>query len=142
MHPVMFIRSTMRPWRAPLATFVRTLKLGGKGDASLCATNARRGVSSARCFIEDEGGPLEAGVQTQASNHLKPRWSRAIVVSVEAKGGARLRQVRLKKTNASEPLMTCRNPLHGVETGMRVEPGMEAGRKLLTAQPASGMKAA
>ena len=31
------------------------------------------------------------------------------MVSVGAKGGARLRQVSLKETNASEPLMTCRN---------------------------------
>jgi hypothetical protein len=30
------------------------------------------------------------------------------VVSVEEKGGERLRQVSVKKTNESEPLMTCR----------------------------------
>jgi len=40
-----------------------------------------------RNFDEDEGMPLEAGEQTQASNHLKLRGSRAQVVSVEAKGG-------------------------------------------------------
>jgi len=34
------------------------------------------------------------------------------------KGGAGLRQVRIKKTNASEPLMTCRKTLHDVETGI------------------------
>ena len=38
------------------------------------------------------------------------------MVNVEAKGGARLCQVRLKETNESKPLMTCRNPLDGVET--------------------------
>jgi hypothetical protein len=48
-------------------------------------------------------------LQEQASNHLKLRGSRAFVVSVEAKGGARLCQVRIEETNASEPLMTCRN---------------------------------
>ena len=31
------------------------------------------------------------------------------MVSVVGKGGAKLRQVRLKETNVSEPLMTCRN---------------------------------
>jgi hypothetical protein len=34
------------------------------------------------------------------------------VVSVVGNGGARLRQVRFKETNASEPLMTCRKVLN------------------------------
>jgi len=84
----------------------KSLAFPGK---SVCATNARRGVSSVRCFIEDEGWPLEVGMQKQASNHLKLRRSRAVVVSVEAKGGARLCQVRFKETNESKPLMRCRN---------------------------------
>ena len=71
-----------------------------------------------RCFTHDEGRPLEVGVQAQASNHGKRRRSRVVVVSVAGKGGAGLRQVRIKKTNASEPLMTCRKTLHGVETGI------------------------
>jgi len=50
-------------------------------------------------------------LQEQAPNHLKLRGLRGLVVSVEAKGGARLCQVRVKETNASEPLMTCRNPI-------------------------------
>ena len=48
-------------------------------------------------------------MQEQAPNHLKLLGSRALVVSVEAKGEARLRQVRIRETNASEPSMTCRN---------------------------------
>ena len=43
---------------------------------------AEQGV---RNFVEDEGRPLEVGVQAQASNHLKLRGSRARVVSVEVK---------------------------------------------------------
>jgi len=39
-------------------------------------------------------------------------------VSVAGKGGAELRQVRITKTNASEPLMTCRKTLRDVETGI------------------------
>jgi len=39
-------------------------------------------------------------------------------VSVVGKGGAGLRQVRITKTNVSEPLRACRKTLHGVETGI------------------------
>ncbi|MGF6935640.1 transposase InsO family protein [Paraburkholderia sp. UCT70] len=96
-----------------------------------------------RCFIKDEGGPLGVGVQEQASNHHKLRELRARVVSVDGKGGARLRQVRVRKTNASEPLMTCRNVLTEVETGILTSiPRQRLGAYLLAAQLASGMKAA
>jgi hypothetical protein len=61
-----------------------------------------------RCFTEDEGGPLGTGLQEQVSNRLKLRGLRAFVVSVDGKGGARLRQVQIEETNASEPLMKCR----------------------------------
>jgi len=36
-----------------------------------------------RNCAKDEGGPLGAGLQEQASNHLKLLWSKAMVVSVE-----------------------------------------------------------
>ncbi len=39
-------------------------------------------------------------------------------MNVAGKGGAVLRQVRIKKTNASEPLMTCRKTSTDVETGI------------------------
>jgi hypothetical protein len=38
-----------------------------------------------RSCVEDEGGPLGAGLQEQASNHLKLLWPKAMVVSVEEK---------------------------------------------------------
>jgi hypothetical protein len=38
-----------------------------------------------RNCTEDEGGPLGAGLQEQASNHLKLLRSKAMVVSVEEK---------------------------------------------------------
>jgi hypothetical protein len=51
--------------------------------------------------------------------------------------------VRIRKTNASEPLMTCRNVLTEVGTGILTSiPRQRLGAYLLTAQPASGMKAA
>jgi hypothetical protein len=43
------------------------------------------GVDNARNCERDEGRPLEAGLQEQASNHLKLLWSRARVVSVKEK---------------------------------------------------------
>lgn len=39
-------------------------------------------------------------------------------MSVAGKGGAGLRQVRIKKTNASEPLRMCRKNVRDVETGI------------------------
>ena len=96
-----------------------------------------------RCFIKDEGRPFEVGLQEQTSNHHKLRRSRAFVVSVDGKGGARIRQVRIKKANVSEPLMRCRNVPRDVETGTRTSvPRARVERSLLTAQLASGMKAA
>ncbi len=41
----------------------------------------------------DGGRPPGAGFQEQAPNHLKLRWSKVIVVSVEEKGEAKPRQV-------------------------------------------------
>jgi hypothetical protein len=57
-------------------------------------------------------------VQAQTSNHGKRRRLRVGVVSVAGKGGAELRQVGITKTNASEPLMTCRKTVTDVETGI------------------------
>ena len=39
---------------------------------------------------KDEGGPLGAGLQGQASNHLKLLWLRARVVSVKEKSWLRI----------------------------------------------------
>ena len=45
---------------------------------------------SVRNCTKDEGGPLGAGLQEQASNHLKLLWSKAMVVSVEEKSRQRI----------------------------------------------------
>jgi len=58
-------------------------------------------------------------MQVKASNRPELLWLRAMVVSVVGKGAARLRQVRIMKTNAIEPLMTCRKRRDGVETGRK-----------------------
>ncbi len=79
----------------------------------------------------DEGRPLGAGDQAQAPNHCELLSLRAVVVSVAGKGGARSRQVRSGETSVSEPLMTCRNSLDGVETGGKVvAPGTSSGGAL------------
>jgi len=70
------------------------------------------------CCTRDEGWPLGAGMQVQAPNRPELLRSRAVVVSVGGKGAARPRQVRTMKTNASEPLMTCRKRRNDVETGL------------------------
>ena len=65
------------------------------------------------------------------------------MVNVAGKGGASLRQVRIKETNESKPLMTCRNVSSDVETGTQTSvPRGKIERNLFAAQSASGMEAA
>ena len=101
-----------------------------------------KGRRSKPCCTEDEGWPLGIGVQAQVPNRLELLGSRVRVVSVEGNGAAGLRQVRSKKTSASEPLMTCRE----VSTRRRNRAGWLARDEprgcLLTGWVASGMKAA
>src|SRR5438477_2693724 len=97
------------------------------------------------------------------STKLYRRWRKALrnrsagsgpkppqAARVKSPGGERcgkrrkeFRQVWLKETNASKPLMTCRNVFIDVETGIWTSvPRARVGGSLPTAQPASGMKAA
>ena len=55
----------------------------------------------------------------EAPNHRKLLWSKAMVVSVTAKGEARLRQVSAMETNNNEPLWTCRNLKDAIKTERR-----------------------
>jgi len=59
-----------------------------------------------------------------------------------ANGAARPRQVRYAKSNASEPLMKCRNRTDDVKTGEGWLPWDQHGRCLYLAHVASGIKAA
>ena len=85
----------------------------------MCYERDRRGTDGSDALREMRARPLGIGLQEQVSNHRKLRELRALVVNVAGKGGAKLRQVRFKKTNASEPLMTCRNYSGDAETGTR-----------------------
>ena len=114
-----------------------------KYEEVVCYERDRRRMRRKRCFTKDEGRPLGVSLQERAPNRHKLRGLRAFVVSVAGKGGARLRQVRVKETNASEPLMTCRN----VSKWRRNRdpdfcPATKVGGSLPTAQLAPGMKAA
>ena len=59
-----------------------------------------------------------------------------------AKGAARPRQVRFAKSNASEPLMKCRNRTDDVKTGGGVDSGISMGGACFLDHAASGIKAA
>jgi putative transposase len=123
--------------------FIERLWRSVKYEEVVCCERHCSKYERWRCFIGDEGRPLEVGLQEQASNRHELHWSRAIVVNVDGKGGARLRQVRFKETNGSKPLMTCRNVSNDVETGTQTSvPRIKIEGSLSTAQSASGMEAA
>jgi hypothetical protein len=110
-----------------------------------CAPRRRRKEEvslEASCSTGDGGRSSGVGWQEQAPNRLKLQRSKANVVSVSGKGRQSACQVRTKKTNASEPLRTCRKRKDGVKTGWQSLTREESGRNLLAAQAASGMKAA
>jgi len=110
-----------------------------------CAPRRRTGgrkPSVQPCCTRDEGGPLEAAVQAEASNHPLLLPSREVVVRELGKGRARPGQVRTVESNASEPLMRCRKRRDDVKTGGESLPRDQSGGNLFTARAAPGMKAA
>jgi len=94
------------------------------------------------CCTKDEGRPLGVGLQEQASNHLKRLWSKAMVVSVKAKGEARPRQVGAMETNTGEPLITCRKRRDVIKTRGESLTWDQSGSYLPTVQMVTGMEAA
>ena len=120
------------------------VSMDGKGrylDDSVPRRHGKEETLEVPCCMRDEGGPLGTGVQAQVPNHLKLRWSKARVVSVQGKA-RRTRQVRVKDTSGSEPLMTCRKGRDDVKTGRELLAQEKPGRNLFTGQAASGMKVA
>ncbi len=73
--------------------------------------------TAVRNCTRDEGRSFEAGSQVLASNRCKLLSSKAMVVSVAAKGGSKSRQVWSGEASESEPSMTCRNSIGDVKTG-------------------------
>ena len=119
---IMFTYETVRDWEAKLtpalADELRRRRKGKVGRSwyvdGASRTRACEGVWNC---TRDEGGPLGAGSQVQASNHCKLLSSKAMVVSVAAKGGTTSHQVWSGEASASEPLMTCRNTMDDDKTG-------------------------
>ena len=93
------------------------------------------------CCRRDEGGPLGAAIQAEASNHLKLLWTKAMVVSVKEKGEARPRQVSAMETNANKVLIKCRKRRNVIKTRGESLTWDKSGGHLLTVQTVAGMKA-
>ena len=68
-------------------------------------------------YTRDGGRPPEVGSQVQVSNHCKLLSSKAMVVSVAAKGGTGSRRVWSGEASESKPSMKCRNSKGDVKTG-------------------------
>ena len=85
-----------------------------------------------RNCTKDEGRPLGAGLQEQASNHLKLLWSKAMVVSVEEKSrhqiaaGRTQRDERKRTIDEASKLTPTRSKL-----GSDVRPRMSLGETCL-----------
>ena len=95
----------------------------------MCATKANSRTKSAEkpnCR-RDEGGPLVAAVQAEATNHPLLLPLREVVVSEMGKGSARHCQVRTVESNESEPLMKCRNSKKTSKPGCIENPGKSLG---------------
>ncbi len=84
--------------------------------SSLAAREMRVGPSRSDCRVRSQTTPELLA-------------SRARVVSVRGKGGPRVRQVCVEKTNESEPLMMCRKPWMSSKPGSNIWPGTEPGRR-------------
>jgi hypothetical protein len=67
--------------------------------------------------------PFGVGPAGEASTHLKLRWLKTVVVSVEEKAHM-MRQVGIGKASVSEPLMTCRKVELTSKPGQSSSPGM------------------
>lgn len=94
------------------------------------------------CLTEDEGRPLGAAIQVEASNHRKLLWSKAMVVSVTEKAKQDLVRYVPMETNTREPLITCRKRREVIKTGGWSLTRDKSGGNLFTVQVVTGMKAA
>ena len=104
-----------------------------------CVKNARK----AQCCTRDEGGPFGAGVQAQASNSRKLLSSNGGGGERYGKGLRKSGHVRVRETNASEPLMRPRNrSTDGIKTGRAPALREEHGENLVTGHAVSGVQVA
>ena len=85
--------------------------------------------------------PFGVALRGEASNHLMLRWLKTVVVSDEEKAHV-MRQVGTGKASVSEPLMTCRNTVDDIKTGVVKWSRDEPGGCPSIGQAVSGMEAA
>jgi hypothetical protein len=85
--------------------------------------------------------PFGVALRGEASNHLKLRWLKTVVVSVEEKAHV-MRQVGIGKASVSEPLMTCREVEVASKPGRSVVVWDEPGGCPSIGQVVSGMEVA
>jgi hypothetical protein len=100
-------------------------------------------VGLLRCCAGDGGGPSVVAVQAGITNHRKVLRSRA--VGAERYGKRRVfERVRCDpmKANESEPQVSCRKAVDGIETGAASWSRDESGGCLFIGQMVSGMYAA
>jgi transposase-like protein len=65
--------STLNRWVIKYAPEIeKQFRRRWRMDESVPRTHSQN--AGVRCYMEDEGRPLGAGVQAQASNHLKLQW--------------------------------------------------------------------
>ena len=112
-----------------LLAYVITSKLGDHRVQGEAVSKMRVGLSWSGDRTRPQTSPSCGGQE--------PSWGAS-----GANGAARPRQVGPVKSNASEPLMTCRNLADDVETGDWWLPQDKHGRSLYLAHAASGTKAA
>jgi hypothetical protein len=79
-----FQSSDAKPAADPCEFRNRDLEIGSHRTPRMHTQPAAR-QKGVQCCLEDEGRPLGVGLQGRIPNHLKLRWSRARVVSVEEK---------------------------------------------------------
>ena len=84
--------------------------------------------------------PFGVALRGEASNRLMLRRLNAVRGERWGKGAPR-RQVGIRKANASESLLKCRNPKYDIETGAYNRSWDESGGCPFTGQVVSGMKA-
>jgi hypothetical protein len=68
-----------------------------------------------RNCIRDGGGPSEAALQEEASNHFKLRWSKTKVVSVKEKVSYKV-SGKDQGDEEIKPLLKCRKRINGIKT--------------------------
>ena len=92
--------------------------------------------------LEMRVGPSDSGCRLRVQTTLCCAGPMTRVVNESAKGETRSRQVRAGQTNASEPLITCRNAQGVIKTSLAEVGWEECGGSLPTARTVTGIEAA